>query len=267
VALRDFQQLLLDLRERLRRESYGDRVGRIHEVRGDKVRVVMGGTPDKPMLSPWLHTTNMRGGARERRFFRKGQTVRLSCPGGDLRQATVTHYAESDYYPAPDHADDAGEEAETYQQGATRVTKTEDTYEMWLAEQSSQQPNVSGTGIVKGVGQQQAGGQQQQKSPGSPASILRQNKDGGITGRVAKNDSRFAAHEKGAKIKAKPENWVVADPQAGEVIVHVEKQAIVNKPWVIEDKKDPVPDDNKHVSGRGKKQASGSAAGGAGQGS
>jgi hypothetical protein len=119
MALRDFQQLLLEQRERFRRESFADRIGRVHEVKGDKLRIVLGGTPEKPMLSPWLHTTLMRGGARERRFFRKGQTVRLSCPGGDLRQATVTHYAESDYYPAPDHADDAGEESETYQQGRT----------------------------------------------------------------------------------------------------------------------------------------------------
>jgi hypothetical protein len=264
VALRDFQQLLLDLRERLRRESFGDRVGRVHEVKGDKVRVVLGGTPDKPMLSPWLHTTNMRGGARERRFFRKGQTVRLSCPGGDLRQATVTHYAESDDYPAPDHADDAGEEAETYQQGAMRVTKTEDTYEMWLAEQASQQPNVTGTGIVKGTGQQQAGGQQQQKGPGSPASILRQNKQGGITGRIGTN-SRFAAHERGAKIKAK-KNHVLTSIDEDRVMVRSEKDPIVNKPWVIVDKPDPIPDDDKHVSGRGK-QSSGSAVGGAGQGS
>jgi hypothetical protein len=263
VALRDFQQLLLELRERLRRESYGDRLGRVHEVKGDKVRVVMGGMPDKPMLSPWLHTTNMRGGARERRFFRKGQTVRLSCPGGDLRQATVTHYAESDYYPAPDHADDAGEDAETYQQGATRVTKTEDTYEMWLAEQSSQQPNVSGTGIVKGNGQQQAGGQQQQKSAGSPASILRQNKDGGITGRIG-TDVRFASHQKGAKLKAK-QNHVIADKEDDRVKVKSQKEPWVSKPWVIRDHEDPIPDDNEHVSGRGKKQAG--AGGDTGQGS
>jgi hypothetical protein len=258
MALRDFQQLLLDQRERFRRESYADRVGRVHEVQGDKVRVVLGGTPEKPMLSPWLHTTLMRGGARERRFFRKGQTVRLSCPGGDLRQATVTPYAESDYYPAPDHADDAGEDSETYQQGRTRQTITEDTQELWLAQQESQQPNVSGSGIVKGSGQQQVGGQQRQKNPGSPASILRQSKQGGITGRIGTN-SRFAAHEKGAKIKAK-KNHVLTSIDEDRVMVRSEKDPIVNKPWVIVDKPDPIPDDNQHVSGRGKK--SGGAGGG-----
>lgn len=267
MALRDFQQLLLDQRERFRRESYGDRVGRVHEVKGDKVRVVLGGTPEKPMLSPWLHTTLMRGGARERRFFRKGQTVRLSCPGGDLRQATVTHYAESDYYPAPDHADDAGEDSETYQQGRTRQTITEDTQETWLAQEESQQPNVQGQGVIKG-GQQQRGGQQQQgqqqKGPGSPASILRQNKDGGITGRIG-SDVRIASHEKGAKIKAK-QNHVLVDKGDDRVKVKSEKDPWVNKPWVIKDHEDPIPDDNKHVSGRGK-QGSGSAGGGAGQGS
>src|SRR5262245_43135302 len=225
MALRDFQQLLLDQRERFRRESYGERVGRVHEVQGDKVRVVLGGTPDKPMLSPWLHTTNMRGGARERRFFRKGQTVRLSCPGGDLRQATVTHYAESDYYPAPDHADDAGENSETYQQGSTRQTITEDTSETWLAQQESQQPNVRGQGVIKGQqqGQQQQG--EQQKSPGSPASILRQNKDGGITGRIG-TDVRFAAHEKGPKLKAKQSHMLI---DKNEKRVKVKSEA---DPWI-----------------------------------
>ena len=255
MALRDFQQLLLEQRERFRRESYADRVGRVHEVRGDKVRVVLGGTPEKPMLSPWLHTTLMRGGARERRFFRKGQTVRLSCPGGDLRQATVTHYAESDYYPAPDHADDAGEDSETYQLGRTRFTQTEDTSETWLAEDESQQPNVQGTGVVKGEQRQQAGGQQQ-KSPGSPASILRQNRDGGITGRVG-TDSRFAAHKKGAKTKAGSKVYMVMSKDDEQIIAHTEKEPVINKPWVIEDKPDPIPDDNKHVSGRGKQQGAG----------
>ena len=255
MALRDFQQLLLEQRERFRRESYADRVGRVHEVKGDKVRVVLGGTPDKPMLSPWLHTTLMRGGARERRFFRKGQTVRLSCPGGDLRQATVTHYAESDHYPAPDHADDAGEESETYQQGQTRQTITEDTHETWLAQQESQQPNVQGTGVVKGQ-QQQTPQQQQQKSPGSPASILRQNKSGGITGRIG-TDVRFAAHQKGPKLKAKQDNWLLIDKEEERVKVRSKQDPWINKPWVIKDHEDPIPDDNQHVSGRGRQSGRG----------
>jgi hypothetical protein len=246
MALRDFQ-----------------RVGRVHEVKGDKVRVVLGGTPDTPMLSPWLHTTLMRGGARERRFFRKGQTVRLSCPGGDLRQATVTHYAESDYYPAPDHAEDAGEDSETYQQGRTRQTITEDTQEAWLAQEESQQPNVQGQGVMRGQQQQgkQQQGQQQQKSSGSPASILRQNKDGGITGRIG-TDVRFAAHEKGPKLKAKQDNWLLIDKQEERVKVKSKQDPWINKPWVIKDHEDPIPDDNKHVSGRKKSPGAG---GGSGQ--
>jgi hypothetical protein len=247
MALRDIQEMLLQERERLRRESYADRVGRVHEVKGDKVRVVIGGTPDKPMLSPWLHTTNMRGGARERRFFRKGMNVRISSPGGDLRQATVTHYAESDHYPAPDHADDAGEEAETYQQGRTRTTKTEDTFETWLADEESKQPEVSGTGVMRG---KPKAGQQQRKSPGSPASILRQNKDGGITGRIG-TDVRFAAHDKGPKLKAK-KNWVLVDKEEEQVKVKSKKDPWVNKPWVIKDHEDPIPDDDQHVSGKSK---------------
>jgi hypothetical protein len=263
VALRDFQQLLLEQRERFRRESFADRVGRVHEVKGDKVRVVLGGTQEKPMLSPWLHTTLMRGGARERRFFRKGQTVRLSCPGGDLRQATVTHYAESDYYPAPDHADDAGEESETYQQGRTRQTTTDDTHETWLAQEESQQPNVQGQGVIKRQqGQQrQQQGQQQQKNPGMPASILRQNKDGGITGRIG-TEVRFAAHEKGPKLKAK-QNHVLIDKEDDRVKVKSLQDPWINKPWVIKDHQDPIPDDNQHVSGRGKQ--SGGGASGAGR--
>jgi hypothetical protein len=254
---------LLEQRERFRRESFADRVGRVHEVKGDKVRVVLGGTPEKPMLSPWLHTTLMRGGARERRFFRKGQTVRLSCPGGDLRQATVTHYAESDHYPAPDHADDAGEESETYQQGRTRQTVTDDTHETWLAEEESQQPNVQGQGVRKGLQgeQQQQGQQQQKKGPGSPASIRRQNKDGGITDRVG-TEVRAAVHSKGSKLKSK-KNWFITDKEDDRIKARSERDPWINKPWVIKDHEDPIPDDNKHVSGRGKQSGGGS--GGTGQ--
>src|SRR5262245_45669319 len=114
MALRDYQRHLFEAAERRRRESMADRHGVVAEVWKDKVRIEIGKDRDgKPVLSPWLHTTNMRGGARERRRFEPGQTVRLSCPGGDMRQATVTHWAENDEYSAPSHADDAGHESET----------------------------------------------------------------------------------------------------------------------------------------------------------
>ena len=41
----------------------------------------------KDILSPWLNTANMRGGAREQRFYKKGQNLSLFCPTATSRRA------------------------------------------------------------------------------------------------------------------------------------------------------------------------------------
>src|ERR1035437_5332813 len=101
-----YNKVLFALAEHARVSANSDRVGYVHEIQKDKMRICMGIRPDgSPWLSPWLHTTDHRGGTRERDVYKAGQNVRMSSPGGDHRQATVSPWAESDSFPAPAHAD------------------------------------------------------------------------------------------------------------------------------------------------------------------
>ena len=142
-------------------------VGTVHEVAGDKMRMVIGVTKDgTDILSPWLNCSGMRGGARERRFYKKGQTLSVLCPGGDIAQGMIMPYAPNKDFKAPDHADDDKAEEETYQLDDLRKRDSGDGSETWRGDTKS-----------------------------------RLNKDGGITHRVG-TDMRVAAHKKGAKIRA-----------------------------------------------------------------
>lgn len=119
-----------------RRVAGGQHQGTVHEVKGDKIRVVWGRDPDgRPVLSPWLDTSDHRGGARERRFYHQGQNVTIATVNGDMNEAaTVSADAPNQEHKAPDHADDAGAEAETYQLGELRITKKDDYYEVYFGQ-------------------------------------------------------------------------------------------------------------------------------------
>ena len=238
------------------------------------------------MLSPWTFTTDHRGGSREQDFYRKGQTVRLSSPGGDLRQATLTPWAENDHYKPPDHTKGV-KDGKTFQLGSARHTKTSDSVEHWLDDGEGKQPEITGNGVGSGGGgssgggsqgsQGEQGGQQGQQQQAKPKTMLRQNKEGGVHGRVGE-DCRFAAHEKGAKVKAGDDNFVTAhkdgkvhqkakDEWVGEsktFVVNSDKP-LVKTPWKIGSKaaKDSVPDDNKY---EGQDQQQGGQGGSGGQG-
>src|ERR1700752_621824 len=123
------------------------KVGSVHEVKSgggeQKVRVNIGMDADgQPVLGPWLHTANARGGAREEHRYVQDQNVILISPGGDHRQALVIQHGESTARPRPDQASD---DSETYQYYAIRRKQTTSLYERWLAkESSSQSTNVGG---------------------------------------------------------------------------------------------------------------------------
>jgi hypothetical protein len=239
----DVQAVLREIADLKRRLANVVRLGSVHEVKSAgnerKMRVNMGNDPDgKPILSPWLHSGGGDGksDAREEKRFIKGQNVLLISPDGDFRQAHVLPGAENNAHPRPDHASD---DSETYQYDQLRVTKQKDAYEVWLSEESSQQQQQGGdqqpqqTGASQGGQQQQP--QQRQRNPGTAAVKVRVHKDGGITGRVGKDDNtvRFSAHKEGAKLKFGKKHWVV-----------VTKDGIIfsSKPEIGED---PIPDDNK----------------------
>ncbi len=79
-----------------------DRTGTVHEIKGSKMRVNIGNQADgKPLLSPWLHTSNHRGGSQDHQQYAVGQTVKLSTAGGSIRQASISPYATSNAFKGP----------------------------------------------------------------------------------------------------------------------------------------------------------------------
>ena len=101
-----WEEIWYQLAEMRRQAGNTDRVGTVKETKGDKIRVSYGLKNDgKELLSPWLHTTDQRGGNRERHSYEKGQNVRVSSTAGTFRNGSVGHYAASKSFPAPPQAD------------------------------------------------------------------------------------------------------------------------------------------------------------------
>jgi hypothetical protein len=207
-------RLVQDVAEMQRRTAGAVHQGTVDEVKGDKLRVAWGKDPDgKPVLSPWLDTSNHRGGARERRFYKKGQNVTIDTVNGQMDEsATVSADAPNEKFKPPDHAEDEGEEAETYQLGELHTTKKGDTYEIFLREEREEDA------------------QGRLRAAKSPAMKLRVNKSGGITGSVG--EARFAAHEKGAKLRF------------GNHFVVVTQDAIIFSAPPVIGGEDPIPNDD-----------------------
>jgi hypothetical protein len=205
----DLQQLNKQVAD-LKRRMGGNQInGTVHEVKGDKIRINWGNGPTgQPVLSPWIDTSDHRGGSRERKFYKKGQNVGIATINGHMDEnSTISADSPNQKFKAPDHADDAGEESETYQLGEMHKTNSKDTYDYFLAEeqQQDQQGGQQGGGGMGGGGQGggAGGGQQQQKQKPKAQMKQRMNKKGGLTGRVGDGDgaARYAACEKGAKIR------------------------------------------------------------------
>lgn len=230
-----YQRLLAQVADLRRQMSNQTQVGTVHEVKGTKLRLSLGkDKKGQDILSPWLNTNNMRGGAREQRFYKKGQTLSMFSPGGDISQASISPFAPNENFKTPEHADASGQDEESYQQDDYRGKQTKDGHDHWL------QPDDD----KKKEGQQQQGGQQgggssggsskkQQKGHvGGDKAVMkaRMNKDGGHTLRVGK-DSRVASHKDGAKIRM-GSDWVVV----------TKGKIIFSRPPIIA--KDPIKNDD-----------------------
>jgi hypothetical protein len=167
--------------------------GTVKEVKGNKMRMVLGKDEDgEEILSPWLNTNNHRGGATEARYYKKGQTLSLIAPNGDVGQGMISPYAPNKDFPRPEHANESSEGEESYQLEDYRGKQTKEGYDNWLQEDDSKK--------------QGGGGGQKKDSKGhtggDKATIkARMNKDGGHTLRVGK-DVRLAANKEGAKLRA-----------------------------------------------------------------
>ncbi len=222
----DYQKVIQELSSLKRRAAQTFQVGTVHEVKGTKLRMVVGKDGNgKDVLSPWLNTANHRGGATEQRFYKKGQTLSVICPNGDITQGMIAPFAPNKNFKTPEQADGSGQDEESYQLENYRQKQTKDGVDMWLQDSEKEQ-------------QQQSGGQQGQKQQkkghvgGAKAKLKsRMNASGGITHRIG-TDSRLAAHQKGAKLRTK-KDWVV---------VTTDGQIIMSKPPVI--KRDPIPNDD-----------------------
>src|SRR5919197_176053 len=111
-----FQELLFAIAVMQRRVGNSLRMGTVHEVKGDKIRVNWGNSPEgEPVLSPWISTHGHNGGARERRFFNKGQNVMLGAVDGDFAKAFIVSHGPNKNHKAPDHANKSGLDEETLQ--------------------------------------------------------------------------------------------------------------------------------------------------------
>ena len=103
-------------------------------------------------------------------------------------------------------------------------------------------PNVQGQGVIKRPAAARpatAGPAAAEESPARRPRSCARTRIGGITGRIG-NDVRFAAHEKGPKLKAK-ESHMLIDKNEKRVKVKSEEDPWVDKPWVIKAARGPDP--------------------------
>ena len=150
------QLLLHELAETKRRVATSDRMGTVSEVKQgggeQKIRVEYGVDHEgKPVVGPWINTTDHRGATREQQQFKKGQNVRISGVDGDYRQATVTPAAEGDSFPQPDSAADHGY-GDSFQAGKLHTGK-------WMPEDDDDKQG-GGQGGQGGQGGSSGGGGQ-----------------------------------------------------------------------------------------------------------
>lgn len=181
MAIDPMQKMLFQMAELRRQAAHSDRVGSVHEIQGNKMRVKLGKKKDgTDWLSPWIHTTDHRGGERQKEVYAVGQNVRVAATGADFRQATVSPYAPSQKHPQPDHAGSAGDDAHTWQNGDSKVTK-----------------NGGSHNIMQGDGS-------------DPTVNCRTSTSGGFTGFVkADGHNRVQAHKDGVVISFKDDEAVI----------------------------------------------------------
>jgi hypothetical protein len=279
----DYQRLVFEVADLRRKLANMVRVGTVDEVNGDKIRINMGkDDKGKDVMSPYLHQTDRRGGAKTRQYYKKGQNVCLICPDGDVRQAIMTPWSKNKQYQQPGHANKSGQREETYQQDedkeqqqgqgggggssggggggggagggggqqamSLRGSRGHDGEDWWIQENEEQQEQKPDKNDKK------------RNTEGDKAKVkYRMNKDTGFTARVGK-DVRVSAVSGGAKTRAgktyfvaeKDKDAVMKSPASNYIVAPSLVQVTtgnprVSVPWRIgsADKDDKVPNDDK----------------------
>jgi hypothetical protein len=281
--MRQMQRMMYEIAELKRQSGTAQRQGYVHEVKEEggerKARVVLGMKKDgSPWLSPWLHSEEQRGGSRHQTLLEKGQNVSITGHGSDYRMGHLTPQAEGKSFPQPAHASNIN--GDTSQVGKMRESHNrpkqqeggggagggsggggagggggqeegEHFHETWIAEEDDNPPkhqDQSGQAMTGGggAGSSSQGGQQggqQQQSSSKAAMKRRQSEKGGITDRVG-TDVRQAVHKKGVKMKAEKDNIILIDKDDKRVKVKSKEKPYIDKPWVIKDWEDKIPDDD-----------------------
>jgi len=136
------------------------------------------------------------------------------------------------------------------------LVKEDEKLEKWTPQSGKSQTSSGSQGGAGGGGLNPKGGQQQGKQgeqkKEEKAMAVSMHEKMGHTAKIGDGDSavRYAAHEKGAKIRAGKDNYFVSEKDKKNLIkskidnyVHAKDgQNYVNKPWVIKDSPDdPVP--------------------------
>ncbi len=250
-----FERLIAEVTYLKRQLATMVRHGTVKEVKGDKIRTILGKDKNgKDVLGPWLDTSSHRGGSRERKRWKEGQNVMMLCPNGDVSQALIIPHGPNKDNQSPDHANEDGKDEETYQFENVRTRTTKDGYAIWMQEpkqegnqqqgQDQQQGQQSGSGDKEGT--------RPKRTPQKPKAdvLLQVTKDGGISGRIGK-DVRFSVTKDGAKLKAGSNYTVVTKDSithnaTGNVYVNAGGTPFVNKQWVVGGGgSDPIADNDK----------------------
>jgi hypothetical protein len=85
MSIDPMQRILFQLAEQRRQAAHNARMGTIHEIKGDKMRVNLGLKHDgTPLIGPWMSTTDHRGGETQQEVYKVGQNVEVSALGADF---------------------------------------------------------------------------------------------------------------------------------------------------------------------------------------
>lgn len=98
-----FSELIIRITEIERRQSEMIRHGTVEQIDPEKglVRLRIGGTEDKPFISPWVPYGQIAGALKVHAPPSAGQQMTLISPTGDLRQAVAIPMTWSRKNPSP----------------------------------------------------------------------------------------------------------------------------------------------------------------------
>ncbi|WP_262027577.1 hypothetical protein [Microvirga sp. Mcv34] len=100
----ELAELVHELEDLKRAFANFARKGTVHEVKGNRIKLRLGGTDDEPFLSPWIPWTAPAGQFKHRQPPSKGQQMSMISPVGDFGQAFAVplSFSKKDGFEAPD---------------------------------------------------------------------------------------------------------------------------------------------------------------------